>query len=195
MDPARLSPAGQAFLSQLPTPNRSNPCVNNWVQGVTIPVDWREENIRGDVNITKNTVLTRRYTEDSWQNPLRSDAECGLWGEQAYQAISDSWNQPGKVAIAKLTTTIGSNATNDFSFSWSANRITLSNGGDTPGLNNTIKTAFQTVFPQSGKLHGAGAAEPLCWGGGPRQFCRGLWRCAQAQDTLSVTACFAHMSR
>src|SRR5260370_38712574 len=116
MDPARLSPAGQAFLSQLPTPNRSNPCVNNWVQGGTIPVDWREENIRGDVNITKNTGLNLRYTQDSWQNPLHSDPEGGLWGEQAYPALSCSWNQRGKVGIAKLTTTIGSEPSTDFSF-------------------------------------------------------------------------------
>ncbi len=170
IDPARLSPAGQAYLSQFPAPNRSNPCVKNWVQGVTIPVDWREENVRGDINITKSTVLTLRYTSDSWKNPLHSDAEGGLWGEQAYPAISDSWDQPGKVAIAKLTTTIGSTATNDFTFSWSANRINLALGGDTPALNDTIKAAFPTVFPQSGKLHGAGTAEPLCWCGGPSNF-------------------------
>src|SRR5216683_641518 len=57
----RLSPGGQAWLSQVSLPNRNNPCGINWVQGVTIPVDWREENVRGDVNITKNTVLTLRY--------------------------------------------------------------------------------------------------------------------------------------
>ena len=170
IDPARLSPAGVAYLSQFPTPTRSNPCVNNWVTGVTIPVDWREENVRGDVNITKNTVLTLRYTQDSWDNTLHSDGEGGLWGEQAFPAISDSWDQPGKVAIAKLSTTIGSSATNDFTFSWSANRINLSTGGDTPALNATIKSAFQTVFPQSGKLHGTGTAEPLCWCGGPSNF-------------------------
>jgi hypothetical protein len=170
IDPARLSPAGQAYLSQLPAPNRSNPCVNNWVQGVSIPVYYREENVRGDVNISKSTVLTLRYTQDSWGNPLHSDGEGGLWGEQAYPAISDAWDQPGKVAIAKLTTTIGSSATNDFTFSWSANRIHLALAGDTPALNDTIKAAFPTVFPQSGKLHGAGTAEPLCWCGGPSGF-------------------------
>jgi hypothetical protein len=74
------------------------------------------------------------------------------------------------VAIAKLTTTIGSSGTNDFSFSWSANRINLTQGGDNPGLNATIKAAFATVFPQSGKLHGAATAEPLCWCGGPSGF-------------------------
>ncbi len=166
IDPARLSPAGLAFLSQLAPTNRNNPCGINWVQGVTIPVNWREENVRGDVNITKSTVLTLRYTQDSWKNPLHSDEEGGLWGEQAYPSLSGDWDQPGKVAIAKLTTTIGSSATNDFTFSYSANRINILGGGDTPALNDTIKAAFQTVFPQSGKLHGAATASPLCWCGG-----------------------------
>src|SRR5713226_8561222 len=41
----RLSPGGQAWLSQVSLPNRNNPCGINWVQGVTIPVTWREEHI------------------------------------------------------------------------------------------------------------------------------------------------------
>jgi len=170
INPANLSLAGKAYLSQFPLPNRTGCVGNNWVQGVSIPVDWREENVRGDVNITKSTVLTLRYTSDSWKNPLHSDGEGGLWGEQAFPAISDSWDQPGKVAIAKLSTTIGSSATNDFTFSWSANRINLTLGGDTPALNDTIKAAFPTVYPQSGKLHGAGTAETLCWCGAPTGF-------------------------
>jgi hypothetical protein len=182
IDPARLSPAGQAYISMIAPPNRSNPCTNNWVKGVTIPVYWREENVRGDVNITKNNVLTLRYTQDAWQNPQHSDGEGGLWGEQAYPALSDSWNQPGRVAIAKLTTTIGTTATNDFSFSWSANRINLSTGGDNPALNGTIKSAFQTVFPQSGKLHGTQTAAPLCWCGAPSGFLGHFGPWANGQD-------------
>lgn len=167
INPARLSPAGMAYLLNAPPPNRNEPCGNNWVQGVLIPVDWREENVRGDINITKSTVLTLRYTQDSWKNALHGDEEGGLWGNQFFPALSDAWDQPGKVAIAKLTTTIGSTATNDFTFSYSANRINLTLAGDTPALNDTIKASFETVFPQSGKLHGAGTAEPLCWCGGP----------------------------
>lgn len=185
IDPARLSPAGQAFLSQFPTPNRSNPCVNNWVQSVNIPLYWREENVRGDVNITKNTVLTLRYTQDAWKNPLHSYGEGGLWGEQPFPAISDSWSQPGRVAIAKLTSTLGNTATNDFSFSWSSNRINLTQGGDNPGLNSTIKSAFQTVFPQSGKLHGASTAEPLCWCGGPSGFIGHFGPWSNGQDLFT----------
>jgi len=171
-----------AYLSQVPLPNRNNPCGINWVQGVTIPVDWREENVRGDVNITKNTVLTLRYTQDAWKNALHGDEEGGLWGDQFFPALSDAWDQPGKVAIAKLTTTIGSSATNDFTFSWSANRINLALAGDTPALNDTIKSAFQTVFPQSGKLHGAGTAEPLCWCGGPANLMGHFGPWANGQD-------------
>ncbi len=182
INPARLSPAGLAYLSQLPLPNRSNPCTNNWVQGVTIPVDWREENVRGDIKITKNTTLTLRYTQDSWVNALHGDEEGGLWGNQPFPSLSDSWNQPGKVAIAKLSTIIGSSATNDFTFSWSANRITLTLAGDTPDLNSTIKSAFQTVFPQSGKLHGDGTAEPLCWCGGPANLIGHFGPWANGQD-------------
>src|SRR6267143_3330110 len=165
--PGDLSPAGAAFISQIALPNRPNPCGINWVQAVTIPVDWREENVRGDVKITKNTVLTLRYTQDAWKNPLHSDEEGGLWGEQNYPSLSGNWDQPGKIAIAKLTTTIGSSATNDFSFSWSGSRINVTGGGDSPGLNATIQAAFPYVYPASGKLHGSATASPLNWGGGP----------------------------
>src|SRR5258708_4641820 len=138
----RVSPAGQAYLATLPLPSPScldpvtqkptcNGGVDNWVAQVKIPVDWREENIRGDWNINKNNTLTIRYTQDSWLNFLHADEAAGLWGDSDYPALSDTWNQPGKSAIAKLTTTIGNTAVNDFQFSWSGNRIYISQAGDT----------------------------------------------------------------
>jgi len=167
INPSRLSPAGQTYLSQLAVPNRSNPCITNWVQGVTIPVTWREEHIKGDLNITRSNVLSLSFTNDAWKNPLHSDEEGGLWGEQDYPSLSGNWSQPGKIAIAKLTTTIGTNSVNDFTFAWSANRINVTAGGDNPGLNSTIQQAFPYAFPASGKLHGNATATPLGWGGGP----------------------------
>jgi hypothetical protein len=163
----RLSAAGQAWLSQIALPNRADPCTINWVQGVTIPVTWREENVRGDINITRKNVLTLRFTNDAWKNALHSDEEGGLWGEQNYPSLSGAWDQPGKIAIAKLTTTIGSSAVNDFSFSWSAGRINVAAAGDNPALNGVIQAAMPYAYPASGKLHGTGTATPLVWGGGP----------------------------
>jgi hypothetical protein len=164
----RLSPAGQAYLAPLPLPNISNLCAtNNWVTQVRIPVDWREENVRGDLNITKNTSLMLRYTQDKWLNFLHADEAAGLWGDSDYPALSDNWNQPGKMAVAKLTTTLGNNAVNDFQFSWSGNRIYVSRGGDTPSLNDNINAVMPRLFPFTDKIHGTKVAEPQCWCGAP----------------------------
>src|SRR5436309_309944 len=74
----RLSPAGQAYLAPLPSPNIPNLCAqNNWVAQVPIPVDWREENIRGDWNITKKTTLMLKFTQDAWINSLHADEAAG----------------------------------------------------------------------------------------------------------------------
>src|SRR5712691_10379440 len=162
-----LSPAGQAYLAPFPLPNLSTPNSKgeNWVTQVRIPVDWREENIRGDWNITKNTTLMLKYTQDAWLNSLHADEAAGLWGDSDYPALSDTWNQPGKMSVAKITTTISNTAVNDFQFSWSGNRIYVSRGGDTPTLNDKINAAMPRLFPFNDKIHGAQAAEPVMWDG------------------------------
>src|SRR5713226_5639088 len=95
----RLSPAGQAYVAPLPLPNLSEVCGgDNWVTQVKIPVNWREENIRGDWNITKRNSLMLRYTQDAWLNFLHADESAGLWGDSDFPALSDTWNQPGKMS-------------------------------------------------------------------------------------------------
>src|SRR5437773_12148977 len=71
------------------------------------------------------------------------------------------------MAVAKVTTTLSSTAVNDFEFSWSGNRITVSRAGDTPALNGTIRAAVPTVFPLSGKHHKGSVARPQGWFGDP----------------------------
>src|SRR5438445_3934 len=172
---SRLSPAGQAYLAVLPPPNNPNLCAqNNWVDQVRIPVDWREEAIRGDWNVTKKTTLMLKFTQDSWLNSLHADEAAGLWGDSDYPALSDTWNQPGKMSIAKLTTTISNTAVNDFQFSWSGNRIYVSRGGDAPTLNDKINAAMPRLFPFNDKIHGAQAAEPVMWDGNTRSGLLGV---------------------
>jgi hypothetical protein len=164
----RLSPAGQAYLAPLPLPNLSNLCGgDNWVNQVIIPMNWREENIRGDWNLTKHNTLTMRFTQDSWLNFKHADEAAGLWGDSDFPALSDTWNQPGKSALAKITTTIGTSAVNDFQFSWSGNRIYISQSGDNPALNDGINAAMPRLFPFSDKNAGQKIAEPTCWCGAP----------------------------
>jgi len=157
-----ISPGGQAYASQAPLPTTADPCAAvNWIQSVNVPLNWREEHVRGDWNITRSTALMLNFTQDAWENPLHAYEEGGLWGDQAFPAISDTWVQPGKIAVAKLTTTIGNNTVNDFQFSWSANRIHILRAGDTPAQNAAIVAAMPTVFPASGKLHGTDLPEQI----------------------------------
>lgn len=160
----QLSPGGQAYLSQLPAPNLVNLCgLHDWVSQVGIPLNWREENVRGDYNLLKNTTLMVNFTNESWVNPLHAYSEGGLWGDSNWPAVSDSWSQPSKMLVAKLTTTIGSNKVNDFAFSWGANRINISQSGDNPGLQAQIVSAMPLIFPFSGKLHGSQMPQQICW--------------------------------
>jgi hypothetical protein len=160
----QLSPGGQAYLSQLPAPNLTNLCdLHDWVSQVGIPLNWREENVRGDYNLLKNTTLMINFTNESWVNPLHAYSEGGLWGDSNWPAVSDSWSQPSKMLVAKLTTTLGSNKVNDFAFSWGANRINISQAGDNPGLQAQIVSAMPLIFPLSGKLHGTQMPQQICW--------------------------------
>src|SRR2546430_1849283 len=79
----QLSPAGLAYLSQLPAPNLSNLCSpHDWVAQVGIPLNWREENVPGDLTITKRTTLMINFTNASCENPRHGVGEGGMWGEQ-----------------------------------------------------------------------------------------------------------------
>jgi len=160
----RLSPAGEAYLSQLPTPNLASNCaLHNWVAQVPIPLNWREDNMRGDYNLTKSTTLMINYTNESWINPLHGYGEGGLWGDSSFPAVSDSWSQPSKMLVAKLTKTIGSKMVNDFAFSWSANRINITQAGDNPKLQQQIVSAMPLIFPTSGKTHANQLPQQICW--------------------------------
>ena len=160
----RLSAAGEAYLSQLPTPNLASNCaLHNWVAQVPIPLNWREDNVRGDYNVTKSTTLMINYTNESWINPLHGYGEGGLWGDSNWPAVSDSWSQPSKMLVAKITSTIGGNKVNDFAFSWSANRINITQAGDTPQLQQQIVSQMPLIFPNGGKLHAKQMPQQICW--------------------------------
>src|SRR6266852_5219276 len=64
------SPAGLIALTQYPAPtlpytSTSCPFIN-WTASLNTPTPWREENARGDINLTKTLTLMLKYTNDSW---------------------------------------------------------------------------------------------------------------------------------
>jgi hypothetical protein len=150
----RLSPGGLLALTQYPAPTlpyTSASCpFTNWTQSLNAPTPWREENVRGDVNLTKTLTLMLKFTNDSW---VLGPPSAGFgWGANSFGVIDESWNQPGRIAAAKLSKTIGSNAVNDFQFSYSANRITITPSNTK--LEQQLNDAIPTFFPLSGKRYG-----------------------------------------
>src|SRR5258708_35833073 len=87
----------------------------------------------------------------------------GQGGESNMHAESDSWSQPSKMLVAKLTKTIGSKMVNDFASSWSANRINITQAGDNPALQQQIVSAMPLIFPTSGKTHASQLPQQICW--------------------------------
>jgi len=141
------TPAGQSS----PTADASG--CNNWQAFPSTHLNYRQENIRGDYNLTKTNIVTFRYTQDTWVNPAPS---AGYWGDDAFPALESAWAQPAKSIIGKVTSTIGSNLINTAEFSYSNNRILITPGGTTPALAATLNADFPTIFPADLKTHSVG---------------------------------------
>jgi hypothetical protein len=140
-----------ALMNMFPLPTNSDPCASpNWIQSENLPTPWREEHVRGDVNLSKSLTLMLRYTQDAWQ--LGPPSGGFGWGSNSLGVIDQSWKQPGKIAIAKLSKTFGSSMVNDFQFSWSQNQITIA-PSNVP-LEQQLNDAIPYFFPTSGKLYG-----------------------------------------
>src|SRR5436190_318430 len=131
----RLSPGGQALLKLYPLPNTTPAAgsCNNWVTSINTPLNWRQENARFDYTITNSSRLMVRYTQDTWTNNSPSN-QGNLWGDDKFPAVDSNWDQPGKSFAISLNQNLGSKAVNSLQFSYSANKITVTRGGTSPGL-------------------------------------------------------------
>src|SRR5579864_3068854 len=126
---------------------------DNWLQNPSSALNYRQENARGDYNLTRNHTITFRYTQDTWVNPAPN---AGYWGDDAFPQLESSWAQPSKSIIGKLTSTIGSSLVNSVQFSYSNNRIIITPGGTSPGLASTLNGDVPTLFPPDLKTHSVG---------------------------------------
>jgi len=123
---------------------------NNWRSNLSSHVNWRQENIRGDYNLTKSQQIMFRYTQDKWTNPA---PVLGYWGDDSFPQLESNWSQPSKSIIGKLTSTIGSRMINTVGFSYSNNRILITPGGTDPGLAEKLSGDFPPLFPPDLKNH------------------------------------------
>jgi hypothetical protein len=170
---SRLSPGGLLYLQLYPLPNTSpeGNC-NNWVQSLDSPINWRQENARVDWTVSNSTRVMLRYTQDSWTNGS-PNVNTNLWGDDPFPAVDSNWDQPGRSLVAQLNQNIGSRAVNSLTFSYTANKITVTRSGDDPDLNSRITSAIPSVFPQALKAYGADIGHPVFWGG--QGYGQALW--------------------
>jgi hypothetical protein len=161
-----ISPTGSLIAQLFPDPNVAPSAeVNcqNWVQSLTSPIYWREENIRADYQLSKTWSIFGRFTQDHWNQ--NSPSTLGYWGDDRYPSVDPNWIQPGYQATVKVTKLLGNSAVNDFQLSYAANRITVTTGGTDPGIVEQINASYQTYFPTSDKFLGTHVGYPVFWGG------------------------------
>jgi hypothetical protein len=167
MDPAKILPAVKTYMQQYPAPNQNCPLTTagagaaapgssgckNWQVFPGTHLNWRQENARGDFNMTKKHTVMFRYTQDSWVNPAPN---AGYWGDDGFTTLESSWSQPSKSIVGRVTSILGAHLINDAEFSYSNNRILVTAGGTNAGLLAQINSAFPTLFPSSVKTHPLG---------------------------------------
>jgi Carboxypeptidase regulatory-like domain/TonB-dependent Receptor Plug Domain len=161
---SQISASGVSLLKIYPLPNKTPDAnCNNWAISANSPIEFREENVRIDYNINDKNKIFGRYTQDDWSNKF-PNLVGNLWGDDAFPTIEGSWTQPSKQAALKLTTQLSGTAINDVQFSYSANRIIISQGAG-GGINAEINKAIPGLFPDSGKVNGVNRPHPVFWGG------------------------------
>jgi len=162
-----ISPTGQLLVSLFPLPTVNGPAqgCQNWAVSLASPINWREEAVRADYNLSKTWKLMGKYTQDHWNQP--SPSTLGYWGDDNYPSVDPSWVQPGYEASIRLTKLIGSSAVNDFQVSYTANRITVTAVEDAShkGIIAAINNSYSTYFPTADKFLGKNVGYPVFWGG------------------------------
>jgi hypothetical protein len=148
---ARLSPAGSTildayFLPTLPPGSPNYGCGVNYAKAFRQPTFFREDSFRGDIHLNKSTTLMLKYTQDSWTFGPSAVGNSGWGADAGASQIQERWSQPGRIAVARLSKTIGTTAVNDFQFSYSGNRINIS---QTTAAAQALNTVIPTFFPNS----------------------------------------------
>ena len=161
----RQSPAGLAVVNTyfLPTLAPGSPnygCGNNWTRALSQPTLYREDSLRGDVNLTKTLALMLKYTNDSWVFGPSAVGQTGWGADSGASQIQEDWSAPGRIVVGKLSKVLSTSAVNDFQFSYSANRINI--GQATPAASAALNKVIPTFFP------GNSPSNPPVWinGGG-----------------------------
>ena len=162
----RISPAGRAFLNLYAPPNITSTAgsCNNWVASVVSPINYSQLSGRADWSLTNASRLMLRYTQDSWKNDAPS-IQTNLWGDDPFPSVDSNWDQPSKSFVVSLNQTIGNTATNTLQFSYSANKIEITRGGEDLSIHEQVVSTLLPINAYSQKQYGNETGHPVFWGG------------------------------
>ncbi len=180
-----VDPAGVLLAKYYPLPNKqAAQGQNNWSQSLPSSLNWRQENVRVDYNLTPRNVLMGRYVQDTWTNPSYNGNQ--YWGDTPFPEINSSWAQPSKQIIGRVTSTISNTLVNDAEFAYSNNRINISPGGSDPALIGQLNAAIPSLYPNSLKNNKSGSI-PTVWGGlGNYGNGQSIWTIAPWNNKLDI---------
>ena len=132
MLPNPPDPNGLALLNSVPHATETgaaavaDPLCNVpacFATSLSVPENWREEQIRLDHNLTSSERVFVRYTHDTWKvtNP-----QGGVFGSSAtFQTLPDQELGPGTSAVVHLTSTFSSKMVNELLVSYNVDHITF----------------------------------------------------------------------
>jgi hypothetical protein len=132
---------------------------NNWAESEPNKLNWREENVRVDFDVTKKHRVTFRYTKDSWTNPAPNGG--AFWGDSFFTNVMSDWSQPSHSLMAKLTSQLSDTMVNDLHFGWGYNAI-VTTLNDKQGITAALESALPNVWPTAKDTN---ALPTVGWGG------------------------------
>jgi hypothetical protein len=117
----------QAFANGTDLVNGLVPLANdgpaNWISSSSTGVNWRQEQIRFDQNISDKAQFFFRYTQDTWSTL----AIPSLWAWASYDTIKTPFQGPGETAVMHFTYSFKPNLMNEFLAAYTTDHIFLSN--------------------------------------------------------------------
>lgn len=144
---SRISPVAKSILALIPVPNVPSTNVNRAANrfAVTTPniQNTRQETLRIDHNFSSTQRLTGRYTRD-----LSQTRELGglFFGLTIPDVGTTDTTVPGDVLAISLTSSFGARIVNEFSFTFSGNKITTDLVGR---YNSDFDVPNDELFPEN----------------------------------------------
>lgn len=144
---ARINPVAKSILALIPLPNVPSTNVNRAANrfAVTTPniQNTRQETVRIDHNFSSTQRLTGRYTRD-----LSQTRELGglFFGLTIPDVGTTDTTVPGDLMAISLTSSFGARIVNEFSFTFSGNKITTDLVGR---YNSDFNVPNDELFPEN----------------------------------------------